>query len=816
MNKSKQHIRILIVAVCLFAAAAGLCGGALYRSSGVADDPATLPAATISTATAPLQALGEEEEIVSTAEIRYAYFKLHRPATTAETADATEPADAIYVVDDLAEDTLLALYNIVTWSRAGSESIFSDAILEAAGSEDGDWYAIGAGRFGYGSEDYGLYLAAMEKNLAGQELAAAELPRLILTIAALGGDPTAFGAAERDLIAELCAGGALPTGAEALASTLLALDCLSFELPADAAFDRDALIAALLDCELADGGFAAAGQRADAATGAAVLTALAPYAAQTEVAAAIERTLDGLSAAQLADGGFAAYGLANVQSSAAVLVALCTLGIDPDSDARFLKDGHSVLDGLFGYYVVKDGAFGAQAGSGADFASTDRCFLALTAYYRLNAGLTPLYDMSGSTPEPPSPTDDGAEKTAALDAAIAKDALPLQVTLADAELVEALMTQYNALADEDKAKLVHGEELLLSARIIAGLQKNIVIKEVFELLIGTENEYVVSGLIDGTYGYSITFHGQAISEAKDFDARILTVPAAKERIDLRAKKPIYLHFPQRGSFPGKAEIRINLGQKGSYMLYHYDAEADDFSLLKTLRLDGGEFSFAADRGGDYFLSQKSVSRLRAAYSAADFEGGVVPRSVFESIRGENVNLVLEVEIGDGLTATLTFNGQDIEKPMDFHSCIGLETDNAKFIRQLAEEPFILHFEQEGELPGQALVELKGLPLENQNTLLFRYDSAKMKAEYVQKLTIDDGASRFILKQGGDHFIAGRAKAKSLLDGEAETEGGTTTAAIIPGIPLYVMIAGGTLLVIAVGAVIFARRRKKKTHKEARS
>ena len=75
-----------------------------------------------------------------------------------------------------------------------------------------------------------------------------------------------------------------------------------------------------------------------------------------------------------------------------VLVALCELGI-PSADARFVKNGKSVLDNLFTYYDGGKG-FNHVHGDGTNLMATEQCFYALIALKRASEGKNSLYDMS--------------------------------------------------------------------------------------------------------------------------------------------------------------------------------------------------------------------------------------------------------------------------------------------------------------------------------------------------------------------------------------------------------------------------------------
>ena len=77
--------------------------------------------------------------------------------------------------------------------------------------------------------------------------------------------------------------------------------------------------------------------------------ALAPYQNRKDVSAAIDKALNYLSEQQLSSGGFVKYGDEDVEEDAAVLEMLAALGIS-FTDERFTEDGHTVLDGMMGWY----------------------------------------------------------------------------------------------------------------------------------------------------------------------------------------------------------------------------------------------------------------------------------------------------------------------------------------------------------------------------------------------------------------------------------------------------------------------------------
>ena len=91
--------------------------------------------------------------------------------------------------------------------------------------------------------------------------------------------------------------------------------------------------------------------------------ALAPYQNRKDVSAAIDKALTYLSEQQLSSGGFVKYGDEDVEEDAAVLEMLAALGIS-FTDERFTEDGHTVLDGMMGWYQGKYSSSAPAPGQG--------------------------------------------------------------------------------------------------------------------------------------------------------------------------------------------------------------------------------------------------------------------------------------------------------------------------------------------------------------------------------------------------------------------------------------------------------------------
>ena len=177
--------------------------------------------------------------------------------------------------------------------------------------------------------------------------------------------------------------------------TLIALDSHNYPTMGDVT--REKLIQVILDAQLNDGGWNLSAENADPDMTAMAIQALAPYYKTNEtVKAAVDKALEALSALQCSDGGFGSWDTVNSESCAQVIVALTALGIDPTADSRFVKNGHTVLDALAGFYVT-GGGFRHTAGGERNDMATEQGYYALAAYYRFANTQTRLYDMSDVT-----------------------------------------------------------------------------------------------------------------------------------------------------------------------------------------------------------------------------------------------------------------------------------------------------------------------------------------------------------------------------------------------------------------------------------
>jgi len=170
----------------------------------------------------------------------------------------------------------------------------------------------------------------------------------------------------------------------------------------------ETVIEKLLSLQLEDGGWALTGQYSDVDITAMTVQALAPHReTNDEISAAIDKAIATLSQKQFDDGDFASYGVANPDSVAQVMIALTSVGIDPLSDERFIKNEKTVLDGIK-KYMLEDGSFKHTEDGESNYMATYQVFLGLTALNRFYANKGPLFIFEEE--EAPIITEDPVEK----------------------------------------------------------------------------------------------------------------------------------------------------------------------------------------------------------------------------------------------------------------------------------------------------------------------------------------------------------------------------------------------------------------------
>ncbi|GAA0136356.1 hypothetical protein YSY43_31970 [Paenibacillus sp. YSY-4.3] len=258
-----------------------------------------------------------------------------------------------------------------------------------------DWDALALARSGKQvPAEYYSVLESHVREKNGEFRLVTDYERMVLAVTAIGKDPRSV--AGTDLLEKIYNNARMTNqGTNGLVFALLSLDAAKADIPNDALWTRDKLVAAVLQQQNSDGGFPISKEsngQSDIDMTAMALQALAKYQDRKEVKAAAENALAWLSQQQLASGGFKAWGVEASESISQVIIALSSHNI-PLDDQRFVKSGGDLLTALQAY-VNKDGGFAHTAGGASDYMATHQGLMALGAYERMLKKQSTLFDMS--------------------------------------------------------------------------------------------------------------------------------------------------------------------------------------------------------------------------------------------------------------------------------------------------------------------------------------------------------------------------------------------------------------------------------------
>jgi len=426
----------------------------------------------------------------------------------------TVPAIAVSAAKIYTEQEIMSVAEgIINWKKLDNGStvdgnLINNAYLEMAGSTPGDWYQIGMSRLGI-EDDYDAYLAVVKQDVQDRykepgklsSAKATEWQRISLAVLASGGDPTAFGQDENGKPINLIADGTYDRGKTTTLGRqgingwiwgLIALDSMRYPVPDGAFNTRDDIIVEIIRQQLKDGGFALTGANSDVDISAMALQALAPYYGENKpytytqkakgsevtktVKQIVDETIIRLSSVQTKDGDFFSWGTENVESTVQTVVALCSLGIDPQADERFIKNGKTMLDGIM-KYRMPDGGFvhsftyddenPTSLPDKSNTMASEQALYGMAAILRQMKGMRTLYDFRPESDVGPTGpvifTD--ADKSMA-------DNLPKQLTTGQYVAVVKLLEKLT-LSEDFNGKAVYKTKLEDSKTKIAEIQTEI-------------------------------------------------------------------------------------------------------------------------------------------------------------------------------------------------------------------------------------------------------------------------------------------------------------------------------------------------------
>ncbi len=265
------------------------------------------------------------------------------------------------------------------------ENWIDGSLTDKAGISS-EWYILVLSQ--YGDYDFTRYEESLLAYLANNDVASASSrQKYALCLATVGSTDPYISSVMNNSIGE-----------QGIMSLVYGLHLLNNGYTS-AEHTTDSVIAELLSKQLSDGGFAINGEYGDNDVTAMTVQALAPhYENKSEVKNAVDKALELLSRRQGENGDYASYGVYNSESTAQVLVALSSLGIDCTTDSRFIKNGNTLFDGIE-QYRLQGGSFCHKIGGESNETATVQVFYSMVSYLRMKDGKSPLFILDNADPE---------------------------------------------------------------------------------------------------------------------------------------------------------------------------------------------------------------------------------------------------------------------------------------------------------------------------------------------------------------------------------------------------------------------------------
>lgn len=275
--------------------------------------------------------------------------------------------------------------------KAGAESIqdWINGELTAGAGDSSEWTILTLSQSGYDSCDYSSYEKALLSFLSGdQVISPTSREKYALALCAAGSRDGYISRTLSDSVGE-----------QGIMSWIYGLHIINNGYTSPE-YNAESVCGELLSLQYPDGGWALFGQYGDIDVTAMTVQALAPYySSDTAVKNAIDRALSFMSEKQESDGGFVSFGTANPESASQVLVALSALGIDCQTDNRFIKNGNTVIDGIV-KFRLPDGSFSHTLGGAQNNTATFQVHYAIVSYVRLKQGKGPLLILDNRSTKP--------------------------------------------------------------------------------------------------------------------------------------------------------------------------------------------------------------------------------------------------------------------------------------------------------------------------------------------------------------------------------------------------------------------------------
>lgn len=406
----------------------------------------------------------------------------------------------------------------------------------------------------------------------------------------------------------------------------------------------------------------------------------------------------------------------------------------------------------------------------------------------------------------------------------------LEITLEKKQTIESIEAEYQRLPEENKSFVTGREELQSAKRIVKKLEEGILSEELLKKVKEARKEYCYQGA-----GYTIRIKGEHIAVPRDMKIGV-TVQETENTLQFQMEEE---------KLPGEIELSLVCDlEDGTYALFDEAGRQNQW-----LEVSEGIASCNLIRGGSYQISRAEVKdqtetdekaggavggRIPAGSAKKSSSGnseeeksntvqakvkdGIVGKEQVKAIQGKDKNLKVQGEMAKGQAYTLILHGKDIRTVKDFKVGLKKGSSHEEEMQILASgEAYPISFEEKGSFPGKMFVELP-VDLKDGNYLLLHYREQEKKAEYIQKVTVKENRTRFVVEKGGDYFFAKKVSSKSVEELQAEKNSieeipeeevfvGTQKKTNVVGIKMVaVVLAAG--VVVWIGRNISKRRKRK--------
>lgn len=651
----------------------------------------------------------------------------------------------------------------------------------------GEWSVLAMARYGVLPEETkqnymaNLYRTLEENNGVLDKRKYTEYSRVVLALGAIGVNPTDVNG--YDLLYPLADFNQVNwQGINGTIYALIALDSKNYEIPKLTEADlkkglvqttREKLTAHILQNQLKDGGWALSGTESDADMTAMAIQALVPYYhSDRGVKTAVDRALLTLHEMQNEKGGFGNRETENLESAAQTVIAFSALDVNLLSDETFVKNGNSVLDYLMTYQLEEGSFKHTQKDSVADAMSTDQGALALVAYERAVNGKSSLFDMTdvqigGDEEETPENIARFRKKL---------EALPTEIRIKDRQMVYALLSELDQMKE-------FTEKESFRARLRGNLQ------EISEQMKAVE-----------------TLSERIWKEIQPLEVTL------KDAETIYALMELYKSIPKE-NLP-YVEYLEDLLQADAMIKKLQNAGVIEPVIVGTKDLKEAVEEVKKELHTNAVVKpEMTLKKEERKTITANVKNNIVKKEELARIKDQDKNLRMEGKLEDGTVYAFTLNGKDVKEEKEINIGVKCTSPYDEAIKQLAKQPSVLYFEQSGTFPGVVQVEV---PVEKEDGvyLLLYYNAEEQKAEYIQKVEIKDGQTKFLIEKGGTYFIDKKVSTKSLKEKFMDTDmdevilQGTKeerTALSVPYIAGLFIVGAA---VVAGGGYAFIRKKKK--------